>query len=487
MGRIEPDMSVFRQMQKQPEFNEQIWQYINRRVSDWRIINGREALKKNEAVFARIEQDFGVERGTLLALWGVESAYGDPLVQQNHMTPVFPSLAALAWNEPRRKAYWETELINALKIVDRGWSTPEEMRGSWAGAMGHTQWMPEVWLNVGFDRVREEDRWPSRFQESQPSTGPRGTGCWSRKSGCAVLWKRWLPPGAGLPLGGVVPQDYVFHGQGPDGAVAEVRLSELFAPGRDSLVVYSMMFPRDSEDDRPGPPGGQTALLPLAQSPCPSCTALLDALDGAAEHASQRVNLAAAGKAPIERILTFAAERRSRHLRLLSSAGTTYNRDYLAETSDGEQQPMLNVFRRDGDTIRHFWGSELFYAPFDAGQGPRHVGTLETLWNLFDLTPEDAELTGMSSWTTELYVITGNKSAARPGLYRTAVPGHQTTRSRRLSRAVLSPSFPQAPNPGERIPCLGSAEPIACDATAGSDLDAVAGERDNGWPGRRGG
>jgi membrane-bound lytic murein transglycosylase B len=151
MARTEPDMSVFKEIRNQPEFNEQIWQYINRRVSDWRIINGKEALKKNEAVFARIERDFGVERGTLLALWGVESAYGDPLVQQNHMRPVFPALAALAWNEPRRKAYWEAELINALRIVDRGWSTPEEMRGSWAGAMGHTQWMPEVWLNVGFD------------------------------------------------------------------------------------------------------------------------------------------------------------------------------------------------------------------------------------------------------------------------------------------------------------------------------------------------
>src|SRR5207302_1141579 len=151
MGRSETDMSVFGQMQKQPEFNEQNWQYINRRVSDWRIIAGKEALRKNEALFARIERDFGVERGTLLALWGVESAYGDPLVQQNHMRPVFPSLAALAWNEPRRRAYWETELINALRIVDRGWSTPEEMRGSWAGAMGHTQWMPEVWLNVGID------------------------------------------------------------------------------------------------------------------------------------------------------------------------------------------------------------------------------------------------------------------------------------------------------------------------------------------------
>src|SRR5438552_4916322 len=151
MDRIATDMSVFKQMRNQPEFNEQIWQYINRRVSDWRIIAGKEALKKNEALFARVEQDYGVERGTLLALWGVESAFGDPLVQQNHMRPVFPSLAALAWNEPRRKTYWETELINALRIVDRGWSTPEEMRGSWAGAMGHTQWMPEVWLNVGFD------------------------------------------------------------------------------------------------------------------------------------------------------------------------------------------------------------------------------------------------------------------------------------------------------------------------------------------------
>jgi membrane-bound lytic murein transglycosylase B len=151
MGRIEPDMSVFKQMRNQPEFNEQIWQYVNRRVSDWRIIAGKEALKKNEPLFARIEQDYGVERGTLLALWGVESAFGDPLVQQNHMRPVFPSLAALAWNEPRRRAYWETELINALRVVDRGWSTPEEMRGSWAGAMGHTQWMPEVWLNVGID------------------------------------------------------------------------------------------------------------------------------------------------------------------------------------------------------------------------------------------------------------------------------------------------------------------------------------------------
>jgi len=191
-----------------------------------------------------------------------------------------------------------------------------------------------------------------------------------------------------LPPGGIVPHYYVFQTQGPDGGPAQVRLSELFTPGKDSLVIYSMMFPRDPGDDRPGPASGQTALLPLAQGPCPSCTAFLDALDGAARHACQRINLVAAGKAPVERILTFAAERGWRHLRLLSSAGTTYNRDYLAETPDGEQQPMLNVFHRDGDTIRHFWGSELFYAAEDSGQDPRHVGTLEPLWNLFDFTPE---------------------------------------------------------------------------------------------------
>jgi lytic murein transglycosylase len=151
MAHVQPDTSVFKEFASQPEFTEATWQYINRRVSDWRITNGRIALKKNEALFARIEKDFGVERGTLLALWGVESAFGDPLVQQNHMRPIFPSLAALAWNAPRRKPYWESELINALRIVDHGWGAPQEMRGSWAGAMGHTQWMPEVWLHLGID------------------------------------------------------------------------------------------------------------------------------------------------------------------------------------------------------------------------------------------------------------------------------------------------------------------------------------------------
>ena len=191
-----------------------------------------------------------------------------------------------------------------------------------------------------------------------------------------------------LPPGGPVAEDYVFEGEGEDGRAAELRLSDLFAPGHDSLIVYSMMFPRDPGDDRPGPDRGETAKLPLDQSPCPSCTALLDQLDGAAGHAEQLVNLAVVAKTPLERLLAFARERGWRRLRLLSSAANSYNRDYLGETEEGDQRPMLNVFHRDGETIRHFWGSELFYAPTEPGQDPRHVGTIEPFWNLIDRTPE---------------------------------------------------------------------------------------------------
>jgi len=67
---------------------------------------------------------------------------------------------------------------------------------------------------------------------------------------------------------------------------------------------------------------------------------------------------------------------------------STYNRDYFGETAEGSQRPMLNVFHRDRTTVRHFWGSELLFAPADPGQDPRHVSTLEPVWNLFDLTPE---------------------------------------------------------------------------------------------------
>jgi len=125
-----------------------------------------------------------------------------------------------------------------------------------------------------------------------------------------------------LPPGGVVPEDYAFQGAGPDGSPTEVRLSELFAPGKDSLLIYSFMFPRDPGDDRPGPDVGETARLKLEEGPCPSCVALLDQLDGAAEHVAQLANFAVVAKAPLPRVLAFAEERGWRRLRQIPEIGS---------------------------------------------------------------------------------------------------------------------------------------------------------------------
>jgi membrane-bound lytic murein transglycosylase B len=151
MRGLRPDTTGLEAIRNQPEFNQKLWQYLNRVTSDWKIAAGQEKAKQYAPLLARIEKDFGIEPAFMLGVWGIESAFGDPTVEKNHMRPVVPSLATLAWAEPRRRAYWESELINALTIIQRGWASPEQMIGSWAGAMGHTQWMPEVWLNVGID------------------------------------------------------------------------------------------------------------------------------------------------------------------------------------------------------------------------------------------------------------------------------------------------------------------------------------------------
>jgi peptidoglycan lytic transglycosylase B len=155
MNTLTPDTGVFAQFRAQPEFTEQLWQYINRRCSDWRVITGKERAKEYAGLLARIEKDYGVDRYTMLGLWGMESSFGDVIVNPKYMRPVIPALAALAWGEPRRRSYWEAELLNALTIVDRGWAKAPDMIGSWAGAMGHTQWMPEVWLHMGIDYDRD--------------------------------------------------------------------------------------------------------------------------------------------------------------------------------------------------------------------------------------------------------------------------------------------------------------------------------------------
>lgn len=143
-----------------------------------------------------------------------------------------------------------------------------------------------------------------------------------------------------LPAGGRLAKDYVFE-EIPDPSASEnvrqIRFSEFFEAGKDSLVIYSFMY------------------APDAEVPCPMCTSMLDGLDGNAPHISQRVNLAVVAKAPIGKVRQWAADRGWRHLRLLSSAGNTYSADYFAEGPDGGllDRPLCRGVLHRGRTDRH--------------------------------------------------------------------------------------------------------------------------------------
>jgi predicted dithiol-disulfide oxidoreductase (DUF899 family) len=184
-----------------------------------------------------------------------------------------------------------------------------------------------------------------------------------------------------LPAGGLIKEDYVFE-SAADGS--KVKLSELFAAGKNSLVIYHMMFPRWPEDPRAGAPGGKTAELPLVEQPCPSCTSVVDGLEGAAFHLAERTNLVVVAKTSPDRLGTYARECGWRNLRLLSSRNNSFNRDYHAETPDGVQLAVLNVFSRGEDGIRHHWASEMTFKRGD-------TSSLDPVWSIYgvlDLTRE---------------------------------------------------------------------------------------------------
>lgn len=172
-----------------------------------------------------------------------------------------------------------------------------------------------------------------------------------------------------LPPGGEILDDYVFTeragGSDGDGQPRQVRLSELFG-GHDTLLLYSFMFSPDMS------------------RPCRMCTSLLDGLDGAVPDLAQRAGFAVVAKSPIGRLQSYARERGWVNLRLVSSAGTTYNRDYHGENED-EQLSRVNVFTRRDGVIRHFYATE--QTPAAPGWDDRHVDLIWPLWNLLDLTP----------------------------------------------------------------------------------------------------
>jgi predicted dithiol-disulfide oxidoreductase (DUF899 family) len=176
-----------------------------------------------------------------------------------------------------------------------------------------------------------------------------------------------------LPLGGTVRADYAFEASAPgDPGFKTVRVSELFAPGKRSLFIYNFMFP-----DEVG-----------SMNPCPSCTSIIDAMDGAARHLVDRINFAVVAKAPIATFREHARKRGWRHTLLLSSANNDFNRDYHAEDPSGQQFPLAHVFTRRGKKIHHSWSCELWFADSEAGQDKRHVDFMWPVWSILDLTPE---------------------------------------------------------------------------------------------------
>jgi predicted dithiol-disulfide oxidoreductase (DUF899 family) len=178
-----------------------------------------------------------------------------------------------------------------------------------------------------------------------------------------------------LPLGGALQTDYAFEEwDAGAGAAREVRLSELFGDGKDTLFLYSFMVVEPEQG------------LPFT-GPCPSCTSIIDAVDGELPHVTQRMSFAVAAKAPVERFREHARSRGWRNARLLSSLDGSYSRDYGAEDENGFQWPIATVFvRRDGG-VHHFWSSELWFGTRDDGEGPRHVDFMWPVWAMLDRTP----------------------------------------------------------------------------------------------------
>ena len=187
-----------------------------------------------------------------------------------------------------------------------------------------------------------------------------------------------------LPPGGEVPENYVFERIGHNGMPEKIAMSKLFGP-HPTLILYSFMYG------------------PEREAPCPMCTHLLDSVNGGARHAGERASLYVVAKSPIARLIAWARERGWAHLRFLSTAGNRYTSDYFGDTSklpgsirvawsvkDGKDfdETMFNVFRLENGTVRHFWGSELTWAPQEPGQHHRSGDAVNALWGLLDMTPE---------------------------------------------------------------------------------------------------
>nr|RDS93707.1 lytic murein transglycosylase [Cereibacter sphaeroides f. sp. denitrificans] len=172
----------------QAEFNRTLWDYLDSAVSEARIAGGRAALAQHGALLGRIEARYGVPKEIVVAVWGMETSYGTR--RGDH--PLVGALATLA-HDGRRARFFEEQLIAALKILDKGDVRPEAMTGSWAGAMGHTQFMPTSYLDFAVDFTGDgrRDIW-----SDDPSDALASTAAYLAQSG----WRSGEPWGVEVRL-----------------------------------------------------------------------------------------------------------------------------------------------------------------------------------------------------------------------------------------------------------------------------------------------
>jgi len=159
----EPDALVLEKANFQPEFKTDAWEYMDSRVQERAIQNGQAMLRQYAKELASIERSSGVDRHVLLAIWSMESSYGEVLKDPSRLHYIPLALATLAYADPKREKFGRTQLIAVLKILQAGDVSQKNLLGSWAGAMGHTQFIPTSYVAyaVDFDGDGKRDIWNS--------------------------------------------------------------------------------------------------------------------------------------------------------------------------------------------------------------------------------------------------------------------------------------------------------------------------------------
>jgi lytic murein transglycosylase len=144
---LEPDMKIFELMDNQPEFKTPIWDYVALLVDEERVVDGRSAMRQHGQALAGAESRYGVDRHIIAGVWGVESNFGKDIGGRS----LIQSLATLSCVPNRRQAYFRGELMATLRIVEAGEIDASRLKGSWAGAFGHTQFMPSTYQRLAVD------------------------------------------------------------------------------------------------------------------------------------------------------------------------------------------------------------------------------------------------------------------------------------------------------------------------------------------------